>query len=288
MEQLLPTKQFNRLAHYVEEHYGIRMPPDKLVMIQARLSKRVRELEFSSFNEYIDFLFEDPNASDEISRMSDLVSTHMTSFFREPSHFKILELEILPELCKQHYFDKHNPLVVWSAASSTGEEIYSIAMVIDLFKRSHKKEYPHFDYAILGTDLSEQVLQTARQGIYSNATLESIPIKYHAPYIMRSKDQGTERFRFVPELRKHTFFHQLNLMEHPFKIQNSIQVVFCRNVLIYFNRERQERVVHNILKTLSPGGYLILGHSETLVNMDLPVKVVAPTVYKLCNGLRND
>jgi chemotaxis protein methyltransferase CheR len=278
MDTDLDQDHFARLAGFIEEHYGIRIPPEKKVMIQARLSKRVRFLQLASIDEYIQLLLDDPRSGDEVSRMTDLVSTHMTAFFREPAHFEILAQRMLPDLCA--HFDRTHPLIIWSSACSTGEEPYTLAMVLEKFRMNHRKDLPHFEYAVIGTDLSSGVLEVARNAVYPASSLDVIPEPMRSTYLMRSRSKAAAAVRIVPELRSRVFFRSLNLMEFPYAFHNAVHVIFCRNVLIYFDRTRQEQVLRSLCQVLEPNGFLIVGHAESIVRMDLGVVTYAPTIYR--------
>lgn len=281
-EAVLTIQQFQRLATYIENAYGIKMPSEKQAMMQARLARRIRDLQLANYDQYIDILLAgSPESERELSRMIDLMSTHMTAFFRERSHFTQLDTKILPELCNRFSFDRLNPLIFWSAAASTGEEAWSAAMLLAHFKQVNQARWPHFDFGVLGTDLSEGVLEKARKGIYPTSSLSTIPEAYFHHSVMMARRKSDQRFRLSPAIREHVFFNQLNLMESPYPIENKIHIVFCRNVLIYFDRPIQEMVLSNILEIMAPGAYLVLGHSETIINMNLPLLMVAPTMYQL-------
>ena len=249
-------------------------------MIQSRLTRRVRELHCKNIDEYIQQLLENPDANDEISRMTDLVSTHMTSFFREAPHFEALTQRLLPELCAHHNFTRSHPLVIWSSACSTGEEPYSLAMVLEHYRNNQTKGANHLEYAILGTDLSQGVLDVAKQGIYPTSALSTIPEPYRSKYTMRPRSSERDEFRIVPELRDRVFLSRMNLMEQPYNIVNTVHIIFCRNVLIYFNRDRQEMVLRGLVSTLETGGFLLLGHAESIINMSLGITQYAPTIYR--------
>lgn len=275
----LGEHQFDRIARFIEEEYGISVPPEKKVMVQSRLAKRVLELRCESVDDYIDLVLGNTAAPDEVERMLTLISTHLTAFFREAVHFDQLVETIVPAVLRLCPATKIQPLVVWSAACSTGEEVYSLAMTLAwareaLFPVLHR----HFEFAVLGTDLSRSVVDQARQGIYPSAAVEPVPAYLRQAYLMHARDD--DRVRVVPEIRRRTFFHDLNLMETPYQIKQDVHVIFCRNVLIYFNQERRIKVLENLCRVLVPGGYLVVGHAESIMNLDLPLRQVAPTVYR--------
>lgn len=269
---------FKRLSSYIEGNYGIKMPPEKRVMLQARLLKRVQALNLETFDAYLDFIFSKEQGQRELSQMLDLVSTHKTSFFREDSHFSIMTDRVLPELEKRFGFDGRNPLLAWSSACSSGEEPYSIAMTLDHYKES--KAAKGFDYAVLATDVSPGIVEVAKHAVYDSDLVDPVPNHYRQKYLMRCKDPDRHQHRVVPELRSKVFFRELNLMELGFTINHPVHIIFCRNVLIYFARDRQQALARKFYQLLEPGGFLFLGHSEALVNMSIPFKTFAPTVYR--------
>lgn len=284
MDNEFSPEQFARIASFIQERYGIRIPPEKKIMIQSRLSKRVRELRLGSLDDYIHHILDAPDGREEISRMTDLVSTHMTSFFREASHFEILANDLLPALCSRCDFTQSSPLVVWSAACSTGEEAWSLAMVLERFRQDRQGTPHRFQYAVLATDLSAGTLDTARRAIYPDSALQSIPDDLASRFVMRSRDPSRALIRIVPELRQRVWFHQMNLMEHPYPIMSPVHIIMCRNVLIYFDRRRQEEVLAGLTRVLQPGGYLVVGHAESIVQMNLGLIQHAPTVYRKATG----
>lgn len=279
LEMELGDGQFERIARHIEEQYGISVPPEKRVMIQSRLVKRVFDLHFKTMNEYVEYILSQGVAEDEINKMITSISTHLTSFFREPGHFSYLSQTILPTLQRQVPTDRKMPFVVWSAACSSGEEVYSLAMVLEEFRVARISKGESFEYAVIGTDLAPGVLDTARAGIYPQTVLDAVPRNLKDRYLMVSRKRDG-LVRVVPELRSRCFFRQLNLMEQPYTLTKKVQVIFCRNVLIYFNRGRQERVLTALCEHLLPGGYLVVGHAESLVHLDLPLSQEAPTLYR--------
>jgi len=284
MDTNLGDAEFGRIAHFIEANHGIRIPPEKRVMIQSRLTKRVRELRFESIDAYIRYVLDNDQSNGELSRLVDLVSTHMTSFFREPSHFDLLSNHILPELCAGIDFERTKPLVAWSAACSSGEEAYTMAMVLEKFRRDRRRESGRFEYAVLGTDLSQGVLVSASKAIYPEAALDALPPDYQSGYLMKSRGDAPARVRVAPEIRSRVFFRQLNLMQQPYPIGNRIHLIFCRNVLIYFDREHQQHVVSGLSHCLEPGGFLVLGHAESILNPGNQLRQFAPTVYRKQTG----
>ncbi|RAW00534.1 CheR family methyltransferase [Pseudochryseolinea flava] len=273
--QLLSDDDFFRISDYIEMHYGIQLPISKKKMVEARLQKRLRALRIDSFPEYFEFAFSQ-GQGEEYNRMVDLITTNKTEFFREPAHFDYLTQVVLPEF-GHHLGNAPGGLKVWSAASSTGEEIYSILITIEEFLFRQFKKFP---YQILGTDLSGEVLQQAVKAVYDEDRIDAIPMAIKKKYFQRSKDRENPRARVKADFLKNVAFRQVNLLKSLHGIERHFDVIFCRNVLIYFNRDVQFQVVQSLCEHLKIGGYLFIGHSESLTNMNLPLKQVKPTIYK--------
>jgi chemotaxis protein methyltransferase CheR len=264
--------EFNRLSEFIHNQCGIKMPPAKKVMLEARLQKRLRTLGVQSFGAYCDYLFNTPEGRDELVHMINAVTTNKTDFFREPAHFQILtEAVLLP------FLDTANgsSFTIWSAGCSSGEEPYTLSMVLADFGEAH----PGFHFSILATDISTRVLEKAKLGIYDHERVAPVPSMIKQKYIMRSKDRNKIQVRIVPELRSLIRFERYNLMEERPRPEQ-FDVVFCRNVIIYFERGTQENLLARICRSIKPGGYLFLGHSETVHGFDLPLTRVTSTVYR--------
>jgi chemotaxis protein methyltransferase CheR len=270
----LETADFLRVSEFIQEHYGIQLPLTKKKMVEARLQKRLKALQMNSFKDYLELVFGD-EGSQEYGNMIDLITTNKTDFFREPSHFDFLTHEVLPELIKTK--SPNEPLRIWSAASSSGEEVYSALITLEeFFLRSFRK----MPYRILGTDLSMHVLKKAVAATYEEERISSLPLYIKKRYFLKSKNSENSLVRVKPEFLKQVQFKRLNLLK-PFNgIDDSTDIIFCRNVLIYFSREVQEKVVSTLSSHLRTGGYLFIGHAESISNMDLPLVQVRPTIYK--------
>lgn len=272
---ILSEREFSRLSAFIHGHCGIKMPPGKRTMLEGRLRKRLRALGIDSFNTYCEYLLSPDGLSTECAHMIDAVTTNKTDFFREPGHFDYLMQAVLPEFVDRGIGIQNN-LNAWSAACSTGEEAYTIAMVLNEFS---EKTYP-MRYCILATDISTQVLDKARSAIYDHERVESMPIAIRKKYFLRSKDRSRNLVRIIPELRNKVKFQRLNFMDDHYRIPEKMAFIFCRNVLIYFDRATQQSVLTKLCKSLIPGGYLFTGHSETIQGLDLPVINVGTTVYR--------
>lgn len=265
---------FDRLGTFINRETGIKMSGDKKVMVQARLKRRLKALDLIDFESYVDLLFGPEGMRTEVVHVFDAISTNKTEFFREADHFDFLVNKVLPEYGAAN---SDKVLRIWSAACSTGEEVYTLGMVIQEYLRKHGA----FDFRILGTDLSSFVLALARNAVYSEERVRSaVPEFMIRRYFMASRDPERQTFRVVPELRAKMCFERLNFMDDRYSVEQSYDVVFCRNVLIYFSREVQQAVVQKLCRHLKPGGYFFHGHSESLLGMDLPLKQVCSTVFK--------
>ncbi len=266
--------EFTRLSEFIQSQCGIKMPAGKKIMLEARLQKRLRTLGLSSFREYCDYLFDERTGSQEISHFINAVTTNKTDFFREPQHFTVLTENVLPGL-----LDDGGPgkvFRVWSAGCSTGEEPYTIAMVLSEFAALH----PGFRFSILATDISTKVLDRARQAIYDQDRVATVPLALKQKYLLRSKNRDKGMVRIAPELRALVQFEQVNLMDEDLRLSDPLDTIFCRNVMIYFERRNQERLLLRLSHCLKPGGFLFLGHSETVHGFSLPLVRVTSTVYR--------
>jgi chemotaxis protein methyltransferase CheR len=274
-ERLLGPREFNRLSRLVGEVIGIKMPPEKRVMLEARLRKRLRALGMADFAEYADFL-ESAEGREEVAEMVDAVTTNKTDFFREPAHFDFLRRMALPWLVHGAGWGRERSLRVWSAGCATGEEAYTLAMVLAEFG----KDLPRFDFSVLGTDISRRALAAAFRAVYREEAAQEIPWELRRIHLLRSRDRSRREVRVAPELRCRVSFLHLNFMEDEYRLGELFPLIFLRNVLIYFDRSSQEAIVRRVCRHLSPDGYFFLGHSETLNWMDLDLVQVAPMVYR--------
>lgn len=267
---------FARFSNFIQGNYGIKMPEIKRTMLESRLQKRLRKLGMACFDEYSDYVFSSEGLANELVHMIDSVTTNKTDFFREPAHFDYLVDHALPELHKTTGAGIREPLKIWSAGCSSGEEPYTLAMVLS----EYAKTVQGFDYTILGTDLSVQVLEKAVKAIYKESLVEPVPASYKKRYILRSKNRENAMVRVVPELRSKVRYRRLNLMDDELNVEGGMDMIFCRNVIIYFERPVQQTLIRKLCGKLVEGGYLFLGHSETLHGMTLPLKQVAPMLYR--------
>lgn len=269
----LGDEDFQRLSRFIETELGIRMPDTKRVMLESRLLKRIRQLNLGSFSAYIDYVFSDEGRSLELINMIDAVTTNKTDFFREAEHFDYLVDKILPGIADAR---AGSVCRFWSAGCSTGEEPYTLAMVLEEFRGRN----PAFSWSIFASDLSTKVLQKAIDAVYTEEQAEPIPLSFKKKYLLRSKRPEEHLVRIRPELRARVNFERINFMDREWPIEGSFDIVFCRNVIIYFERKIQEGIIRRLLERVRPDGWLILGHSESVAGMNLPMRAVAPTIYR--------
>jgi chemotaxis protein methyltransferase CheR len=269
----MDDESFVRLSTYVTREYGIKLPAAKRSMLESRLNKKVKGLGMNSYNEFLDFIFSNEGKQNELLQVVDLITTNKTDFFREPGHFQFLTNKFLPGYKEEN---RRGSLNIWSAACSTGEEPYTIIMALEEYKKGN----PDTNYRLLASDVSTRVLQNAFQGIYDISKADVIPMALKKKYFIRSKT-NPRLVRIKPEFRKKIDFKRINLMAENFELVNAdYDVIFCRNVLIYFDKLTQERVINKFCRHLKPGGLLFLGHSESIIGMNLPLQQVAPTTFR--------
>lgn len=266
----LSRHNFNRLAAFVTEYSGIRLPETKLTMLEGRLRRRLRATGIPTFEAYCDHVFATGRPNGEVLHLIDAVTTNKTDFFREAGHFTFLRETGLPALARAGV----RRLRGWSAACSTGAEPYSLAMILEADFQA-----PDRTWSILATDLSRSVLETARQGIYPVEHLAPVPSDLRR-FLLAPANAARGEMRIHPRLRAKVAFGRHNLMDSRYDVGEPMHVIFCRNVLIYFDRETQARVLSRLCETLAPGGYLFIGHAESIAGLDLPLRSVGNTAFQ--------
>ncbi|SFD72461.1 CheR family methyltransferase [Roseivivax sediminis] len=272
----------DRLRCAVHAETGIRLPPAKDLMIQSRLQRRVLYLGLPDLETYLSCLFDGGRLDAELPEIVDLLTTNKTDFFREEAHFRLLRDRIIPQALGRAPPGRTVRFRVWSAAASTGAEAWSAAM---LLARAAEAD-PRLDWAILGTDISRRVLEGARRAIYSAEELRPVPEDLRCAYVMSGRAGTVARGRIVPELRARVRFAALNLMEAPYEVEAGLDVVFLRNVLIYFEPDVQRRVVAAVSRHLRPGGHLIVGHTESMNVNEASLSQIAPGAFRQTKGTR--
>ena len=272
----LRQSDFRRLAAFIQDYSGIKMPPSKITMLEGRLRHRVRDIGAASLADYCRMLFDQDGLRSEAVHLIDAVTTNKTDFFREPEHFRILIRQALPTLIADRHAGVQAQVKLWSAACSTGAEPYTLAMVL----ADWRDQCQGLRFSILGTDLSTEVLAAARHAISPESMVTVVPMELRHRYLLRSRDRTRCLVRIVPALRTKVKFERLNLMDDEYPFDHDFDVIFCRNVLIYFDKPTQQAVLQRLCQHLRPGGYLFLGHSESLAGIDLPLRSVANTVLR--------
>ena len=272
----LTSTDFQRLSGFIYDELGIKMPEAKRTMLTGRLGKRLRALALSSFADYCEFLFSPAGQEQEMVHLINAVTTNKTDFFREPAHFDYLTRSTLPELKRGGSLGAGRKLRLWSAGCSTGEEPYTLAMVLSEVQAAS----PGFGFEILATDISTRVLEVARRAVYPAERTEPVPAGLRAKYLLKNRDRDNPLVRIVPELRSRVAFGRLNFMAPEFGLREPVDIIFCRNVIIYFDKPTQEQLMLKFCRHLHPGGYLFLGHSESLHGSNVPLAQVAPTIYR--------
>lgn len=269
----LEESDFSRLSSFIMSQFGIKLPPNKKTLLQSRLQKRLKKLQHSSFKEYVDYVFSTRGQHEEVWNMIDAVSTNKTDFFREPQHFNFLLEQGIEDYLQ---LSRKNRLSIWSAGCSSGEEPYTLAMVLKEASESMR----FFDFNIIATDISESVLQHAVVGIYNENKIQTIPDYYKKKYLLRGKSNYENKVRISSQLRSKVEFKKYNLLTTDYSSLGKFDIIFCRNVMIYFERDVQQRLLKQFCKILNPGGYMFIGHSESITGFSLPLKHIRPTIFK--------
>ena len=275
----LSDRAFARFCRFITTELGIKTSDAKRPMLQSRLQRRFRELGLPSFDAYCDHIFSSAGAAEELVHFIDAVTTNKTDFFREPQHFRHLAQEELPALDPGGAGETPPQpwrFKLWCAGCSTGEESYTLAMVLAEFALQR----PGFDFSIFASDVSSRVLTHAGRAIYEAAQIEPVPPALRSRHLLRSKDHEHPQVRVGPELRSRVSFHRINFMAGRYDAPERVEVIFFRNVMIYFDRPTQEAVINKLCRHLAPGGYLYVGHSESLAGLDIPVEPLGAAIYQ--------
>lgn len=273
----LTDKEYARIARLVSDYTGIKLPSAKRIMVEGRLRKRMRLLGHENLADYCAYLFDRGGLEIEFVHLIDAVTTNKTDFFREAEHFAFLADEIVPALLKLRSPGERTAIKLWSAASSTGAEAYTIAMVMAELAARHRE----LDFEILGTDISTEVLDQAVLGIYPKDMIAPVPAEMCRRYVMYGRSpRRRDDVRIVPELRRRVRFTRLNLMDERYPFKHDMDVIFLRNVLIYFDKATQQAVTARMIDHLRPGGFLLLGHSESVIGSNLKLRQWAPAIFQ--------
>ncbi|MEQ1794590.1 MAG: protein-glutamate O-methyltransferase [Nitrospira sp.] len=269
MDYPISKQEYDRIRTLLYEESGISLGENKQSLVVSRLSKRLRDLEIDSFAAYYDHVTQD-NSGGEFTRMLDLLSTNKTDFFREPKHFDYLREQILPTL------EREKRIRIWSSACSTGEEPYTIAITLHEAITSPAQ----WDMEILASDISTRVLAHAAAGLYGEERITTVSPDIARRHFLKGRGKSAGLVKVKPHLSKLIKFRRLNLMSDTFPIKSPLDLIFCRNVMIYFDRPTQERLIAKFHRYLKPGGHLFIGHSESLQWIKHDFSTVAPTIYR--------
>ncbi len=267
---ILDDKDFNRLRDIVYTEAGIKLADVKKILMQSRLIKRLRELNLDSFSDYHDFLLE--NYDNEKINFINLITTNKTDFFRESDHFDFLKNTLLPEYEKRGQKD----IRIWSAGCSTGEEAYTIAMVVSDYFNNKKSP----EVLILATDIDTQVIQKAKNGIYHEEHLAAVEQKYIKNYFEKGTGGNEGFYRVSNSLKKNVYFRRLNLLQSEYPMKKQFDIIFCRNVIIYFDRDTQKKLFDKFYHYLKDDGYLLIGHSENITSITDKFILTGRTIYR--------
>ncbi len=273
-DRSIDNAQFKFLTQYLSNKYGLRIPEEKRILLQSRLSSRMNILKLNTVEEYIEYIFKSPNAANEYQHFVEQVTTHKTSFFRENYQFHFLQKNLVGYVNR---IGTPRPLQIWSAGCSTGEEVYSLAITMEEMKAS----IPTLDYRVTGTDISLPSLRKAAEGLFSSRDLENMTDHVKEKYFNVYQGKNEEVLHFNhPEIISRIKLGALNLNNKTYNLPVLFDFIFCRNVTIYFDAKTRGEVLARMVSKLRPGGYLFLGHSETALGTDLPLKSIQPTIYQ--------
>jgi chemotaxis protein methyltransferase CheR len=279
----LAAALFTKFQELIYREAGIWLASHKHALLTGRLARRLRLLGLSSMQEYF-HLVTQPDQQHERAVMIDCITTNETHFFREPRHFDFLSQQVFPRWHEEAAIGQRmTHLRIWSAGCSSGEEPYSLAMLL----LKHFPQEKGWNVEVLATDISTRVLEKAREGVYPIDKVKEIPPEYLRAYMLKGRGEHKGVIKVSPELHRAVRFARVNLHADSYPVQGCFDLIFCRNVLIYFDQKSKEKVITGILRHLSPSGFLFVGHSEHLGGISPNLKTVAPTVHALLPGSGN-
>jgi chemotaxis protein methyltransferase CheR len=276
MYYVLSNKEFELFRKLIYKSCGIHLTSSKKELVKARLSKRLTKTGINSFEQYYKFVVRHDKSGNELVHLLDSISTNKTDFFREKRHFDFLNTKLLPELIKKKEKAKNKTIRIWCAASSSGEEPYTLAITI----LNHINPNDGWNIKILATDISTKILQKAIKGIYAKETLKGISPAIVSAHFKRVVVDKSNCFQVKNHLKKLITFRRFNLMSPKFPFRNPFDFIFCRNVMIYFDIETQHGLISKFYECLPKDGYLFIGHSETLAKRTHGFKYIEPAVYQ--------
>ena len=269
----LKESEFDQIAGLVYNQFCIHLTAQKRTLVEGRLAKRLRDLNLNSYTDYMEFVRLD-GSGQELTEFVNRITTNHSFFYREKTHFEFLAKIILPEVRKNAGALSAFPLRIWSAGCSTGDEVYTVAMIIREF---FGPALARIDCGLLATDISQAALKEAQAAIYSEARLRELPPRYTSSWFSKV---GADQFALAADIRNMVMFKRLNLMVDDFPFHGQFDVVFCRNVMIYFDQAKRNQVINNIYRFVKPGGFLFIGHSESLQRDNCPFDYVSPAIYR--------
>lgn len=270
----ISDEQFKFLSQYLGTRYGLRVPPEKRILLESRLISRLNSLKIQTIEEYLEYTFNSKEPNNEYQFFIDQITTHKTFFFRENYQFDFLAGNL------ENYLRRRGTgsgqVNLWSAGCSTGEEVYTLGMVLN----EKRRDITHLDFKIIGSDISVPSLKKAAQGIFTHE-LDNLPERYKEKYFAPVQHHGSSALRFAShEIKTKIQLGVLNLNNKVYNLPHVFDFIFCRNVTIYFDAKTRNEVLTRIVDKLRPGGYLFLGHSETALGTSLPLKSIQPTIYQ--------
>lgn len=269
----ITDQEFELFRAFIYQNFGINLTDAKRALLMNRLQKVLKRKRYTTFNQYYEAVRKDKTLS-ELSELIDAVSTNHTFFFRERAHFDFMLQHALPDLVPGIERMAKKDLRVWCAAASTGEEPYVIGMLLMEYLGS---DYVNWSAGLLATDISSEALKTAIEGVYPAERVAQVPPKYRTTYFEKV---GPDQFRIKDFLKKEVLFRRFNLMNDRFPFKRPFHIIFCRNVMIYFDQQTREKLVKRLYDFTEPGGYLFIGNAETLGRTDNRYQYVAPSIYK--------
>jgi len=263
-------KEFAQLAKYIKDNYGINLKEEKKMLVIGRLHTVLSENNFDNFSQYYQYLISD-NTGNAVNILVNKITTNHTYFMREKTHFDYLKEKALPNLIT---LVKDRDLRMWCAGCSSGEEAYTLAMILDQFCKEQKLWW---DKKILATDISDKVLNTARNGVYQSEQIMPLPEIWKRDYL---KKIDQDNFIFGDKIKNEIVYRKFNLMERVFPFKKKFHVIFCRNVMIYFDNNTKNELINKFYNNMEHGGYLFIGHSESLNGQSTGFKYIMPSVYR--------
>jgi chemotaxis protein methyltransferase CheR len=266
----ITDKEFRQLSDYIKVNYGINLKEEKRSLVTGRLHNVLIQNNFDNFSDYYDFIIAD-KIGDAVAILINKITTNHTFFMREADHFHYFKDKVLPYLTSSV---KNNDLRIWSAGCSTGEEPYTLEMVMDEF---FGKDKMWWDTKVLATDISSRVLEEAKKGVYSNEEISTLPSTWKLNYF---KKLDNEKSILADKIRNEVIYRKFNLMDQVFPFKKKFHVIFCRNVMIYFDNKTKWDLVNKFYELTEYGGYLFIGHSESLNREETRYKYVMPAVYR--------